>query len=286
MIMASEQVFARTGRRNLGQPAVTYCWALFHLRVARRTYWRRLPPPRREGAGWSRSASTGSKGEALGALCDHLFGRGPSDDQHRSSSKFTSLWRTESARVIEQTLFARRRAKMSGAGFRPASAFEARRCSSIRGRRHQSMTTATWARAIAFRWMPKRGNSDPQAQRGPDILYFSSPINSGVARGFPSPRTESQHVHDWMRAENSRRKGAVIDDIRYCPHHPDGSVAGYPLKDHHTGEKPSPGMIHDLSGRTGPVRRRRQLCHRRPTERYRGGRGPQALPGLSVCGAA
>jgi D-glycero-D-manno-heptose 1,7-bisphosphate phosphatase len=32
--------------------------------------------------------------------------------------------------------------------------------------------------------------------------------------------------------------------MRYCPHHPDGSVAGY-LEDHHW-RKPKPGMIHDL----------------------------------------
>lgn len=52
-----------------------------------------------------------------------------------------------------------------------------------------------------------------------------------------------QSLHGWMRSE-LLRQGARIDDIRYCPHHPDGKVDGY-LEDHHW-RKPKPGMILDL----------------------------------------
>ena len=50
-------------------------------------------------------------------------------------------------------------------------------------------------------------------------------------------------LHDWLRRDLAEI-GARIDDIRYCPHHPEGVVAAY------SGDcdcrKPRPGMLEDL----------------------------------------
>lgn len=66
---------------------------------------------------------------------------------------------------------------------------------------------------------------------------------AGVARGYYDEETV-QKLHAWMQGQ-LRQAGAHVDDWRYCPYHPDGTVAAY--RRHDGWRKPEPGMILDLA---------------------------------------
>lgn len=74
------------------------------------------------------------------------------------------------------------------------------------------------------------------------FLAFVVTNQSGVARGFYDEVAVRQ-IHAQMQADLARI-GARIDDLRYCPHHEDGTQAAY--RRACTCRKPKPGMLLDL----------------------------------------
>jgi len=92
-----------------------------------------------------------------------------------------------------------------------------------------------------FRWLPEAREAVRLANdRGFHAFVVTN--QAGVARGLYS-EADVAVLHREIQSELLEH-GAAVDDIRYCPYHPEGTVAQY--RHESSWRKPDPGMLTDL----------------------------------------
>ena len=92
-----------------------------------------------------------------------------------------------------------------------------------------------------FDWMPGAIETIRAAtDRGFHVFVVTN--QSGIARGFYN-EAQLAALHDWM-ANEIRAAGGTLDDLRFCPFHPEGTVEAYCQTS--DWRKPAPGMLLDL----------------------------------------
>ncbi len=77
---------------------------------------------------------------------------------------------------------------------------------------------------------------------GSGLYAFIVTNQSGIARGFYT-EADYRRVRGKLEADLAEI-GAHIDDERFCPYHPEGSIDAY--RTHSDWRKPQPGMLLDL----------------------------------------
>ena len=99
-----------------------------------------------------------------------------------------------------------------------------------------------------FRWM-EDAKRTIRLLNDRGYLVFVVTNQAGIARGYYGPK-DVKALHNWMQEELAA-VGAHVDEFRYCPHHPEGSVPELAITC--DCRKPATGMLEYLSARWHPV---------------------------------